>query len=51
MVLNVAAIPFDFKLAISTGLYVALFHYAENLLMILSGSNKKFFDRVKALKA
>ena len=47
----ITAIPFDFKLAISTGLYVALFHYAENLLMILSGSNKKFFDRVKALKA
>ena len=32
----IAAIPFDFKLAVSTGLYIALFHYADRILINLS---------------
>jgi uncharacterized membrane protein (DUF4010 family) len=32
----IAAIPFDFKLAVSTGLYIALFHYADRILSNLS---------------
>ena len=32
----IAAIPFDFKLALSTGLYIALFHYADRILINLS---------------
>ena len=42
----VAAIPFDFKLAVSTGLYVALFHYAENIYKLVSGANSKILDRL-----
>ena len=42
----IAAIPFDFKLAVSTGLYVALFHYAENVYAHLSNSNTKILDRL-----
>tara|TARA_B100000900_G_C20547340_1_gene703151 strand:+ start:675 stop:1160 length:486 start_codon:yes stop_codon:yes gene_type:complete len=41
-----AAIPFDFKLAVSTGLYVALFHYAENIYKLVSGANSKILDRL-----
>jgi hypothetical protein len=40
----IAAIPFDLKLAISTGLYVALFYCAENFWMNYTESNKKFLD-------
>ncbi len=40
----IAAWPFDFKLAISTGLYVLLFYYAERLWKNISKSNMKFFD-------
>lgn len=41
----IAAIPFDAKLAISTGLYVALFHNAERILAAYSQSNRKLLDR------
>lgn len=42
----IAAIPFDLKLAVSTGLYVALFHYAENVYAHISRSNTKILDRL-----
>lgn len=42
----IAAIPFDFKIAVSTGLYVALFHYAENIYKVVSGANSKILDRL-----
>jgi len=42
----IAAIPFDFKLAVSTGLYVSLFHYAENLFMSVTRTNIKLLDRL-----
>jgi len=42
----VAAIPFDFKIAVSTSLYVALFHCAENIYAHLSRSNTKLLDRL-----
>ena len=42
----VAAIPFDLKLAISTGLYVALFHNAEQFWMKYTETNKKLLDRL-----
>ena len=41
----VAAIPFDFRLAVSTFLYVALFHYAESFFTSVTGSNIKPLDR------
>jgi len=41
----IAAIPFDAKLAISTGLYVALFHSTERILAAYSQSNRKLLDR------
>ena len=40
----IAAWPFDFKLAISTGLYILLFYYAERRWMNIAKSNVKFFD-------
>ena len=42
----IAAIPFDFKLAVSTGLYVALFHYAEQTVSLATRSNRKLLDRL-----
>jgi hypothetical protein len=42
----IAAIPFDFRLAVSTGLYVALFHSAEKICVSLSRSNIKLLDRL-----
>ena len=42
----IAAIPFDFRLAVSTGLYVALFHSSEKLCMSFSRSNIKLLDRL-----
>lgn len=42
----VSAIPFDFKLAVSTGLYVAMFHYAETIYSLISRSNAKLLDRL-----
>ena len=42
----IAAIPFDFKLAVSTALYVALFHHAENFYRSISQSNIKLLDRL-----
>lgn len=42
----ISAIPFDFKLAVSTGLYVAMFHYAENMYQIMTRSNGKLLDRL-----
>jgi len=42
----IAAIPFDFKLALSTWLYLALFHFAERLMMTVGQSNTKLFDRI-----
>jgi len=41
----IAAIPFDLKLTISTGLYVALFYCAERFWMSYTESNIKFLDR------
>ena len=41
----IAAIPFDFKLAVSTALYVALFHHAENFYKSITQSNIKLLDR------
>ena len=43
----IAAIPFDLKLAISTGLYVILFYSAERFWMSYSESNIKILDRFK----
>ena len=40
----IAAIPFDLKLGISTGLYVSLFYSAEKFWTSVSKSNKKIFD-------
>ncbi len=40
----IAALPFDFKLAISTGLYILLFYYAERFWMNITQSNVKLFD-------
>tara|TARA_B100001964_G_scaffold238795_1_gene304941 strand:- start:242 stop:727 length:486 start_codon:yes stop_codon:yes gene_type:complete len=42
----IAAVPFDFKLAVSTGLYVAVFHYAENLYSVFTKANQKLLDRL-----
>lgn len=42
----IAAVPFDFKLAVSTGLYLSLFHFAERLMMIAGQSDAKLFDRI-----
>ena len=42
----IAAIPFDFKLAVSTALYVALFHHAENFYRGIIQSNTKLLDRL-----
>ena len=44
----IAAIPFDFKLAVSTALYVGLFHHAENFYRSLTQSNIKLLDRLSA---
>ena len=41
----IAAIPFDLKLAISTGLYVLLFYSAERFWMSFSESKIKLLDR------
>jgi hypothetical protein len=46
----IAAIPFDFKLAVSTGLYVLLFHFAENFYMSVSQSNIKLIDKLVLAK-
>jgi len=46
----IAAIPFDFKLAVSTGLYVLLFHFAENFYMSISQSNIKLIDKLVLAK-
>ena len=42
----IAAIPFDFKLAVSTALYVALFHHAENFYRGIIQSNTKLIERL-----
>ena len=41
----IAAIPFDIKLAISTGLYIFLFYSAERFWMGFSESKIKLIDR------
>ena len=41
----ISAIPFDFKLLISTGLYLSLFHYAELFYVQFNNSEKKIIDR------
>ena len=41
----IAAIPFDLKLAISTGLYILLFYSAERFWMGFSESKIKLLDR------
>ena len=41
----ISAIPFDFKLLISTGLYLFLFHYAELIYIQFNNSDKKIIDR------
>lgn len=41
-----AAIPFDLKLAVSTGLYVGLFYYAEKFWMSYTQSSIKILDRL-----
>ena len=41
----ISAIPFDFKLLISTGLYLSLFHYAELIYIQFNNSDKKIIDR------
>ena len=43
---SVEAMLFDFKLAVSTGLYVAVFHYAENLYSVFTKANQKLLDRL-----
>ena len=40
------AIPFDFKLLISTGLYLSLFHYSELIYNQFDSSNQKLIDRL-----
>ena len=40
-----AAIPFDLKLAVSTGLYVSLFYYAEKFWMSYTQSSIKILDK------
>jgi len=42
----IAAIPFDFKLAVSTGIYVALFYSIEQLFQQVTNSNRKIIDRL-----
>ena len=42
----IAAIPFDFKLLVSTGLYLSLFHYAELIYTKYDSSKKKIIDRL-----
>ena len=41
----ISAIPFDFKLLISTSLYLSLFHYAELIYIQFNNSDKKIIDR------
>ena len=41
----ISAIPFDFKLLISTCLYLSLFHYAELIYIQFNNSDKKIIDR------
>ena len=41
----IGAIPFDFKLLISTGLYLSLFHFSELIYKHFDNSNKKLIDR------
>ena len=41
----ISAIPFDFKLLISTALYLCLFHYAELIYIQFNNSDKKIIDR------
>ena len=39
------AVPFDFKLLISTLLYLSIFHYFDLIYRVIYGSNKKIIDR------